>query len=150
MDFSQLPQNVLEQVQEIVFKFEECSMKDMANLSLVSKQIHCEIKPYMYCNDTWFPLTCKCSRQLQAGSLAYLCKPYSEKKGFSHDWRCINCVSSSKRRMGRGFGRGGKRLHAYGVINVHFPCFKRCNAVVKYSEYDYDFCNLNNCHHCKY
>ena len=149
MNLTNLPPNVLEKVKDIVFNYAQCSMKELSNLCLVSKTIHNDVVPYIYCNHKiCFTLTCKCSRQLQRSDVVYLCKPFCDKKGFSFDWRCKQCtLLSDNNKRGKGFGKGCKKIHSYGVIDVHDTLFRTCNAVIKKGNQQFKFCRTFNCNH---
>lgn len=147
MDFSKLPENVLDIIKVDVFRYEQCSLKELSNLALVSKSVHNDVKPWMYCNDDtyFFTLTCKCNRKLHTSDVVYLCKPFSDKKGYTYDWRCYQCMILSKLNRGKGFGKGGRKIHCFGVIDVYDPTFRTCNAVLKKGEFHFKFCNSTKC-----
>lgn len=150
MDYSSLPLNVLEKVESLVFNYEFCSLQQLTNLCLVSKQTYQEIKPLMYTknNRPCFTLECKCTRTLKQNDVVYLCKPFNNDKGYTYDWRCIQCTLSSKLNKHRkGLGKGGMKIHCYGVIDVYDPMYRRCSAVVKKNEYNFKFCKSINCTH---
>jgi hypothetical protein len=147
MDFSKLPENVLDMVKEDVFRYEQCSLKDLSNLALVSKVVNNDVKPWIYTEDDirFFTLTCKCQRKLQTSDAVYLCKPFSDKKGYSYDWRCYHCTISSKLNKGKGLGKGGIKIRCFGVVDMYDPTFRTCNAVVKKRERCFKFCNSTKC-----
>lgn len=150
MDFSSLPANVLVMVQDIVFDYENCSLEELTNLCRVSKAIYHDVMPYIYCDsyETCFTLTCKCSRQLQSNDIVYLCKPFSAKQSFSFDWRCMHCtLSSNLNKRLKGLGKGGKKIHSYGLIEVYEPNFRMCNAIIRKDNGKFRFCNSTNCCH---
>jgi len=147
MDFSKLPNNVLDIIKEDVFRYGQCSLKELSNLALVSKNVYNDVKSWIYCEDDihFFTLTCKCQRKLQVSDAVYLCKPFADKKGYSYDWRCYHCTKSSKLNKGKGLGKGGSRIYSYGVIDVYDPTFRTCNAILRKERGHLKFCNSTKC-----
>jgi hypothetical protein len=149
MDFSELPINVLDMVKKDVFNYEQCSLKELSNLALVSKNTYRDVKPLIYSNNiNFYTLTCKCKRQLQRNDTVYLCKPFSKNKEYTRDWRCYHCTISSKLNLGKGLGKGGRKLYSYGVIDIYEPSFRVCNVIVRKGE-KFKFCSSTSClHNC--
>lgn len=152
MDISCLPAALIEKIERIVFDFEACNLKELTNLSCVSRQAHHDVEPFLYAEKKhkWFTLTCKCSNQLKQSDTAYLCKPFCDKQGYTFDWRCYECTMLSKlNRRGKGLGKGGMKISSYGVVDVYDPTYRTCSAVVRSGSCDFKFCRGLQCTHAK-